>query len=416
MTNQIFNVFPKPIQDFTMEAKVGLNFPIEYVLSSVLYTTSVAIGNTHEVRVKNGWHEGSSLFMAIVGETGAAKSHAITLALKPLLEKNQKFFSIYQEQMKDYQEFCKGKKGENSESLLEPHLQQVLADDATLEAMYRIHHHNPRGIGVYFDELRGWFNNMGKYNKGSDQEVWLKTWSRKPILVNRVSSSPISIMSPHISVIGGIQTDLLSSLFKDDRDKNGFIERILFVTSSSSKKEDFSEADMPKSVLAHYSQLINQLLDIHIHKSDNGSLSPTLLELSPIARSLYIDYFNRNASLVNDPKVCQRIKGFYAKFDTYTIRFALILQMLYWTCGEDTKDIISERAMEGAITLSNFFLSNAQSVIETTKNPVKLTNDHRKLLALELLNRTEMSYREIGSIIGCSHETVRKWEKAQLDN
>jgi len=52
MTNKIFDAFPKPIQDFTMEAKVGLNFPIEYVLCSVLYTTSVAIGNTHEVRVK----------------------------------------------------------------------------------------------------------------------------------------------------------------------------------------------------------------------------------------------------------------------------------------------------------------------------------------------------------------------------
>jgi hypothetical protein len=416
MTNQIFGVFPKPIQDFTMEAKVGLNFPIEYVLSSVLYAASTAIGNTHEVRVKNGWHEGSNLFLAIVGETGVAKSHAISLAIKPLLEKNQKLFGIYQEQMKEYQQFNKGKKADGNEFLSEPHLQQVLADDATLEAMYRIHYHNPRGIGVYFDEFRGWFNNMGKYNKGSDQEVWLKIWSRKPILVNRVSSSPISIMSPHISVIGGIQTDLLSSLFRDDRDKNGFIERILFVNAPNSQKEDFSEEDMPKSVLAHYSQLINNLLDIPIQRSNNGSLAPSLLELSPIARAMYIDYYNNNASIVNSRDVCPRIKGFYAKFDTYSIRFALILQMLYWTCGEDSKDVISDRAMEGAITLSNFFLSNTQSVLDTTKNPAKLTNDHRRLLALDILDRTDMRYREVGGIIGVSHETVRKWDKARLDS
>jgi len=416
MSNQIFDAFPKPIQDFTMEAKIGLNFPIEYVLSSVLYTTSIAIGNTHEVRVKNGWHEGSNLFLAIVGETGVAKSHAITLALKPLLDKNQKLFSIYQEQMKDYQQYSKGKKSEGTESLIEPHLQQLLADDATLEAMYRIHHHNPRGIGVYFDELRGWFNNMGKYNKGSDQEVWLKIWSRKPILVNRVSSSPISIMSPHISVIGGIQTDLLSSLFKDDRDKNGFIERILFVTSPNSKKENFSEEDMPKSVLSHYSQLINKLLDMPMQRSSNGTLPPALLELSTQARGLYIDYYNHNVSMVNSSSVCPKTKGFYAKFDTYTIRFALILQMLYWTCGEESKDIISERAMEGAITLSNFFLNNAQSVIEKTKNPTKLTNEHRKLFAFEILDRNNMSYRNVSDIMGVSHETIRKWDKARLDN
>ncbi|MBS2099131.1 DUF3987 domain-containing protein [Carboxylicivirga linearis] len=416
MINPIFEAFPKPIQDYTMEAKMGLNFPIEYVLSSVLYTSSVAIGNTHEVRVKNSWHEGASLFMAIVGETGVAKSHTISLALKPLFEKNQIFFNIYQEQLKEYQKYNKGKKGEGSESIIEPHLQQVLADDATLEAMYRIHYHNQRGIGVYFDELRGWFNNMGKYNKGSDQEVWLKIWSRKPILVNRVGSQPISIMSPHISVIGGIQTELLPSLFKDDRDKNGFIERILFVNAPNAKKENFSEDDMPKSVLVNYSQLINNLLNLPLQRNQNGILSPTLLELSPIAKAMYIDYYNNNAALVNSSNVCPRIKGFYAKFDTYSIRFALILQMLYWTCGEDSKESISERAMEGAIALSNFFLNNAKSAIEKTKSPTKLTNVHRKLFALELLERGNMSYREIGSIVNASHETVRKWHKAQLDS
>jgi len=411
MHNEIFEAFPKPIQDFTMEAKVGLNFPTEYVLGSILYTASVAIGNTHLVRVKNGWHEGANLFMAIVGETGVAKSHAISLALKPLFDKNQALFKVYKDRMREYEQCSKGKKEEISDSISEPHLEQVLADDATLEAIYRIHHHNPRGIGLYFDEFRAWFNNMGKYNKGSDQEVWLKIFSQKPIIVNRVSSSPISLMSTHISVIGGIQTDLLNTLFKDDRDKNGFIERILFVTSPDSKKEPFSEADMPKSVLANYAQLINNLLEAPLQRDANSNTTPKLLELSPAARQLYIDYYNLNATIVNSETVCSRLKGFYAKFDTYTLRFALILQMLYWTCGEESNDNIGERAMRGAVNLSKFFLSNAQEVIEKTSHPVKLTNDHRKLLAIELAKRNEMSYREIGAIIGVSHETIRKWTK-----
>ena len=265
MINSIIDAFPKPIQDFAKEANVGLNFPVEYVLGSVLYTTSVAIGNSHEVKVKNGWHEGSNLYMAIVGETGVTKSHAISLTIKPLLEKNKANYKLYQKQLQEYEQFNKVKNGDNADSVPEPCFEQIVADDATLEAIYRIHHHNPRGIGVYCDELRGWINNMGKYNKGSDQEVWLKTWSRKPIIVNRVSSRPISIESPHISVIGGIQTDLLPSLFKDDRDKNGFIERILFVFSPNSKKENFSESDMPEYLLAHYTRLINDLMNIPIN-------------------------------------------------------------------------------------------------------------------------------------------------------
>lgn len=111
MNEKLFDAFPKPMQDFTMEAKVGLNFPIEYVLSSILYTASVAIGNTHQVRVKNGWNEGANLFMAIVGETGVAKSHAISLAIKPLLDKNQALLRNTRTDYANMNNFIKAKKG-----------------------------------------------------------------------------------------------------------------------------------------------------------------------------------------------------------------------------------------------------------------------------------------------------------------
>jgi hypothetical protein len=411
MEDKIFDAFPYPIQCFTVEALEGLNLPPEYVLSSVLYAASTAIGNTHQVRVKNGWLEGTNLFMAIVGETGTSKSHAISLAIKPLLRKNQEFYKEYSEKLKEYEQSQNYKNKDNEEHpyIEKPQLQQLIVDDATLEAIYRIHHYNQKGIGVYYDELIGWFHNMGKYNKGSDQEIWLKIWSRKPIIVNRVSSAPISLMSPHISVIGGIQTKLLGELFKDNRDRNGFLERILFVKPANASKGNFPENDMPLSVLENYSQLITRLLDLQLISNAQGSIQPVVVELSNQARELYKEYFNKNAAIVNSRTTNEKLKGFYPKIDTYTIRFSLILQMLYWICGEESKDKISLRAMEGAICLSNYFIRNAEAVIESLEQPEELTSEHRKMLALELYKRDEMSLREIGGIVGMSHETIRKF-------
>ena len=409
MEEKIFNVFPYSLQCFTAEAREGLNLPSEFVLSSVLYAASTAIGNTHQVRVKNGWFEGTSLFMAIVGDTGTSKSHAISLAIKPLLKRNQEYYKIYTEKLKEYERYSSSKNKDNEEdSFIErPQLQQLIVDDATLEAIYRIHHNNPKGIGVYYDELIGWFHNMGKYNKGSDQEIWLKIWSRKPVIVNRVSSTPISLMSPHISVIGGIQTKLLGELFKDNRDRNGFMERVLFVKPSNAVKGNFPENDIPLSVLENYAQLMNRLLDLQTISDDQGIFQPVIVELSTQARQLYKEYFNRNASIVNSSRVNEKLKGFYPKIDTYTIRFSLILQMLYWVCGEENKEKISLRAMEGAIKLSEYFIQNAESVIEYLEQPEELTNEHRKMFALQLYQKDNLSLREIGSIVGLSHETIR---------
>ncbi|WP_010662695.1 DUF3987 domain-containing protein [Marinilabilia salmonicolor] len=416
MENKIFDVFPYDIQCFTMEAKEGLNLPVDFVLCSILYAASVAIGNTHQVKVKNGWYEGSSLFISIIGETGIAKSHAISLAINPLLKKNQEYYKSYTDELKEYQQnqLSKSKNDEEKELLERPRLKQLLLDDATMEAIYRSHQANIKGIGVYYDEILGWFNNMGKYNKGSDQEIWLKMWSRKPVIVNRVSSEPISLMAPHISVIGGIQTKLIGELFGGNRNKNGFIERMLLLKPDNLKKENFPENDMPMSALEKYSNIMNRLIELPMNMDKDNDINPTIVDLSVEALQAYKIFFNKNAAIVNDPDTCEKIKGFYPKIDTYTIRFALILQLLYWVCGEERKEKIGLRAMEGAITLSNFFINNAKSVIEYLREPESLTTEHRKMLALELYNKSNMSYREIGSTVGMSHEAVRQYVNANL--
>ena len=48
-------------------------FPIDYVGAAMLVAVSVAVGNTHLARMKEGWDESAILYMALIGRPGATR-------------------------------------------------------------------------------------------------------------------------------------------------------------------------------------------------------------------------------------------------------------------------------------------------------------------------------------------------------
>jgi len=67
------DIFPKALQEFSIEANDKYQFSIDYVGSSILSAASTAIGNTHKIRIKDNWIEQSNLYMVIVGRPGDSK-------------------------------------------------------------------------------------------------------------------------------------------------------------------------------------------------------------------------------------------------------------------------------------------------------------------------------------------------------
>ncbi|MFA6400471.1 MAG: DUF3987 domain-containing protein [Salinivirgaceae bacterium] len=396
-----------------------MNLNIEFVLSSILYATSVTIGNSYQVKVRNGWNERASLFMVIVGETGVSKTPAISIALAPLIKKNLQYYKEWCLKDEQYQLEqalgAKELKEKGIESVI-PKRKQIVIEDSTIDAIYRVHANNPKGLGVYFDEIIGFFNNMNRYNNGSEQEQWLMTWSGKSISVDRVSSKPILIPNPNISFIGGIQPQMLPDLFKDNREKNGFVERILFTNPKGLTKSPFPESNVPMSVFVNYEVIINRLIDLPVSLDEDGGVNSVILNFSSSAQAKYISFFNQNKDLLNSGTIPHKLRGFYSKMDIYVARFALILQMLCWACGEGDNSKVSEKAMDGAIILYNYYIENAKPVIDAITQPISLTNEHRKLFANELYLKNGYSYRDIGKILNVSHETIRKWVTPIVDS
>lgn len=233
-------VFPLPVQQVITATNENLNFPIDFIGASLLYAVSVAVGNTHSVEVKKGFQQSAVLYLAIVARAGTTKSHPLSFALQPIVEQDKKTYRQYEQQRQEYEKAVSLSKKEREQQAIDepikPIWQKFLLSDFTPEALAEVHKFNKRGIGVYVDELAGWFKNFNRYNKGSEMEFWLSQWSGKPINIDRKTGEPVFIPLPFISVAGTIQKGILNELAKDSRTQNGFIDRILFVIPDNIQK------------------------------------------------------------------------------------------------------------------------------------------------------------------------------------
>jgi hypothetical protein len=364
-------VFPLPVQQVITATNENLNFPIDFIGASLLYAVSVAVGNTHIVEVKKGFQQNAVLYLAIVARAGTTKSHPLSFALQPIVEQDKRTYRQYEQQRQEYERAVSLSKKEREQQAIDepikPVWQKFLLSDFTPEALAEVHKFNKRGIGVYVDELAGWFKNFNRYNKGSEMEFWLSQWSGKPINIDRKTGEPVFIPLPFISVAGTIQKGILNELAKDSRTQNGFIDRILFVIPDNIQKEYWSETDLPPVVSENWEGIISNLLSLTVTNDHTLNPSPEVLKFTPEAKKVLFEWQKVNTDQSNEAE-SEVLSGIFSKMDMYVLRLALILEMLRYACNESNKQSVSIEAVRGAVKLVEYFKNSAVKVNSILSN------------------------------------------------
>lgn len=366
-------VFPIPIQQVINKCHQHLLFPVDFTSAAIIYAFSIAIGITHLVEVMRGWIESAVVYITLVGRSGTHKSAPLHFALKPVMEKDKATYKVYETEGEQYchaQQLTKKEREAQGISIspTKPIWKKFLLSDYTPEALASLHKMNRRGIGVFVDELVGWFKNFNRYQKGSEQEFWLSVFSGKPINIDRKSSDSILISRPFISVIGTIQNAVLFEMSKDGRNYNGFLDRILFVIPKHLKKHPWSEDQISDAIIEDYANIINKLIDIPLSVDENEEPVPDVLRYTEAAKVILNAWQKENAEASNE-EMNDAFSGVYAKLETYIVRLSLILQMSYWATGEEGKEAIGIRAVRGAIKLIEYFRNTAEEMHNIIDNP-----------------------------------------------
>jgi hypothetical protein len=370
------DIFPKEIQHYILECHNKLDSNIDFMGCSLLWLISTCIGNCAEVEVKRGWIENGVVWLAVVGKAGIGKTPSINNIIFPLSKLNFNEIKKYREAKERYDYIDSLNKKERADLGLElpppPKKSQFLVNDITLEALVDLHQENDNSVGVFKDELAGWFKDMNKYRSGSDLEFWLSCWSGKSVYLNRITRAGSFIEKPFIPVLGGIQPSIFNQFATDENKDNGFLDRML-LSFPDAKVDEYNENEVDYSVLQWYSdtivrfyQGIKQKL---IKRNNDNDIEPMRVRFDDGAKTEWKRIFNRITKEQNSEEENEYLKSMFPKQKSYIPRFALLIHFFESNFDENVNYLwINKESMLKAEKLSNYFVMNAKKIkIEATE-------------------------------------------------
>ena len=368
------DIFPEEIRYYILECNKKLDANIDYMGCSLIWLISVCVGNTYDVEVKKGWNEPAVIWLAVVGRAGIGKTPSIDNIIKPLKKLNSKEIKRYidQSEVFNYYNNLNKKEKEDHPEPPKPKKTQFIANDITLEALVDLHQESDNCVGVFKDELAGWFKDMNKYRAGSDLEFWLSCWSANSVSVNRMTRKGSFIDKPFIPVLGGIQPSIFNTFATDENKDNGFLDRML-LSFPDAKVEEYNENEMHPADIQWYSDTITKFyqgLKNTILKRDNeNKIITQTVKFKQEAKEEWKRIFNKITREQNSEEENEYLKSMYPKQKSYIPRFALLIHLFDSNFNEKVNvNEISKESILKAEKLSDYFVMNAKKIkIEATE-------------------------------------------------
>lgn len=303
-------VFPALLEDFAAEAAESIACPVDYVAVPLLGIAAGSLGASVALEVKEGYVEPTNLYLATVGAPGSGKTPGVRAAAAP----------AYAEQGRRYK--CGG--------------DQLLVGDTTTEKLAGILNLNRRGVLMIRDELSGWVAGMDQYKthgRGSDRQFYLSCWAGEPVSIHRKNQEdgPVWVRHPSVTVVGGIQPDLLPRLRTAD---DGFSDRLLFSfpVSPPARGEDWRTASRRRA--GDWEATLASLWMLDLHYPPECDPHPQFLTLAPCGREFWAEFTQGLADRLNAADFPGHMRGVWVKLRAYGARLALVVQMLRAACGE----------------------------------------------------------------------------------
>lgn len=396
------DVIPQPFRDYVKDLKETVNYPIDYTATAVLTATATAAGANIKALVKSGWSEFASLYVALIGNAGANKTHPVNTMFAPIKaidkERHERFKFAY-ELHSSYEKLSKKDKDE-AESLFAPTLEKSVLSNFTTEILFKRLSENPRGCTVLSDELISFLEGMNNYSKSDQIGFYLSVWSNQSTTVDRVGQPiPLFISNPYLSIIGGLQPRALNKAFPIDKLNNGFFQRFLFAYPENVIKQPLNDNVANEQLAQKYEAFINKLYDID---------EPRTLNFTAAAKRYFYEWQATNCDEVNQHQ--NSIKGeILSKFDNHFIRLALLVQIM----SDPQSKEISIEAVEAAKTLCEYYLNCAFKIL------AKIQNKENYLTTLpqekqQLFSELEQEFStaeamEAGADVGMNERTIRRF-------
>jgi hypothetical protein len=381
-------VFSPQVTKFIVEAANAFTVDPASVAAFTLAILGGAIGASRIIEVKSDWKEYPTLWIGNILRSGDLKTPVLAACKQPLKDWQGEKYGTWREQKDNYERDFHNWQADPKnypKPSKNPPLEQRLTDDATVESLADVLYWNPRGVTIIKDELTSWIRSQNEYKggKGSDRPKYLSMWSSQSIFINRKDKDPVWIDNPFVSIVGGIQPDLLSEIQDKEDREDGLLARFLWVAPRHVTRH-WVEDEISEKTKADYRDTILRLLtlatdDLFASQPVAATAPPKLkakvATFTPDAKQVWIAEYNEHCLEADSPSLAIRLRAPYKKLAGHAAKFALILQVVKRVCGEADSESIDADSVYKAWQLIDYFkiqLAKAYGLLTITADDNQL--------------------------------------------
>jgi hypothetical protein len=327
------DVFPVEVQRYCEVVSKAVGCPIDLVGGAILGVASAAIGRSMSIMLKPGYFANAALWIAMIGPPGDGKSPVLENVGAPLREMDDILYQRYLADLTQWELDCAAAKKAKTALPKPPAHQRIDVDDITIESLQRIMCDNPRGLGWLCDEITTLVLGLNQYKaggRGNDKPTLCKMWSGKPTKRDRANEHKRTPFS-YLSVVGGINPDMLGEL-RDSRGRaDGFLDRWLTIFPAASPVPQWSDVGIDEDVAESWKRIVWTLLrlDMQPH-AETGQPVPHAVFFADEAKADFVRLYNLHVAEMNAPGFDPSLRGPWSKFREIVARLALVLHSLDW--------------------------------------------------------------------------------------
>lgn len=336
---------PQEIQDIIISISKGFQSPREFAVVGTFAVISVVIGK--KVTSFDGIYENlPSIWVGIVAPSGCGKSQPIKFLKKKLSEIDSENLKEYNMEMEEYEALPKDEQKVQER----PRLHRLLIDDSTPEKRNDYLCYN--ALLQCTDELKGFFDNINRYSKSGESSQLLSIADNTDFSCDRVSKETLLIQRPFLSIIGGVQTDLLPKCFTENFLDSGLYQRFLIVFHPHKVRRHHGKSNFDGSQLSEKWSCI-------VASIQNHYTNPIRLAFDEDANELLYDFGNNYVEPLKEKvgENCRRI-SICDKSMIWLHRISLI------TAIANKRDCITRADVQYAIDCVKYFIDCSMAVLE----------------------------------------------------
>lgn len=404
MLNNIIKNLPAEFSDLIEQTFIYKRVPKEYLLSSIFFTISTSIGLTFYIETL-GYKNYANLYFTIIGSRGDTKSEAMKIATEPLKDLDDT----------DYDQHAIDLKNCNLDLEDEPVRKKILIQNATIEAVHKMHFENPNAAGMSYDEIYSLIEKMGNSTSRDGvpfRTFFLEGYTNGHVDVSRISAKSFRIKETYPTLLGGLQHQFVPKLFANGNLESGFIDRQLF-TPKLTRNNKLSRGQISANVMNNYK---SSILNIIAYKKQSENIDETIkqfkIKLSDEAENLLFDY---TQELINKQNSAETIiKEYMAKMQISIHKFCLLVHMTNNSKDSNFRSVLSAETVELAIKLNDFYFNNFKIILDENLSSANKLPDIIAIIKIAKKNGAQQ--KDVVAITGVHKGTVSKYWNKDISN